>query len=97
IEFGGWDIVPDNAYEAAVRANVLESKHLDAIRPELEAIVPMKGVFSQEAVPRLRGTHVKEVRDWADAVEQLRADIRKFKAERGVDRVVAVWCGSTET
>ena len=97
LEFGGWDIFPDNAHEAAVRAGVLERHHLDAVKEELSVIVPMKGVFYQEYVPRLRGTHVKECANKAEAVEQVRADIRKFKAEKGCDRVVVVWCGSTET
>ena len=97
IEFGGWDIFPDNAYEAATRASVLESKHLDLIKDELSAVVPMKGVFFQEFVPRLRATYAKEVTSKADAVEQVRADIRKFKADKGCDRIVVVWCGSTET
>ena len=97
IELGGWDIFPDDAYEAATRAKVLESRHLDAIRPELSAIKPMKGVFDQAFLPRLRGVHVKESRTKADAVEQVRADLRAFKKDRGVDRLVVVWCGSTET
>ena len=97
IEFGGWDIFPDDAYEAARRADVLEAPHLDAVRDELAKIRPMKGAFYPEYVTRLRGSHVKEGASKADVVEQLRDDIRRFKAERGVDRCVAVWCGSTET
>jgi myo-inositol-1-phosphate synthase len=97
IEFGGWDIFPDTAYEAASRAAVLERHHLEMVRPELEAIAPMKGVFYQEYVPRLRGVHTVDARTKAEAVEKIRADIREFKASRGVDRVVVVWCASTET
>jgi myo-inositol-1-phosphate synthase len=97
IELGGWDIFPDNAYEAAVRANVLEPRHLEAVREELSRIVPMKGVFYQEYVPRLNGSHVKSASSKLRAVEEIRADIRRFKTERGVDRVVVVCCGSTET
>ena len=97
IEFGGWDIFPESAYDAAVRAEVLDRRHLDEVKDELSAIKPMKAVFYQEFVPRLRGTHVKETWTKLDAMEQVRADIRRFKAERGVDRVVVIWCGSTET
>ena len=97
IEFGGWDIFPDNAYEAAVRAGVLEPHHLEEVREELSKVVPMPGVFYQEYVPRLRATHVKEPVSKLQAVEQIRADIRKFKADRGVERLVVVWCASTET
>ena len=96
IVFGGWDIFPDNAYEAAVHAEVLDSKHIDPIADELKAIKPMKGVFYPEFVKRLNGTHIKEGKNKAEMVEQLREDIRRFKKENDCDRAVAVWCGSTE-
>jgi myo-inositol-1-phosphate synthase len=94
--FGGWDLFPDNAYEAAVHADVLESKHLDPIADELRAIKPMKAVFYPEYVKRLNGTHIKTGANKAEMVEQLRADIREFIKNNGCDRAVAVWCGSTE-
>ncbi|AUX46603.1 inositol-3-phosphate synthase [Sorangium cellulosum] len=96
IEFGSWDIFPDNAYEAALEAKVLESAHLDAVREELAAVSPMKAVFYPDYVRRLHGPHVKSGRSKADMVEQLRDDIRSFVRSRGASRAVAVWCGSTE-
>jgi myo-inositol-1-phosphate synthase len=97
VELGAWDIFPDNAYEAALRANVLGHTHLDAARDELSAIAPMKGVFDQKFLPRLRGVHIKDATSKLDAVEQIRADLREFKHARNVERLVVVWCGSTET
>ena len=94
--FGGWDIFPDNALEAAKHARVLEDRHLEPIKSELEAVVPMKGVFYPEYVKRLHGTHVKTGATKAEMVEQLREDIRRFMKDNGCDRAVAVWCGSTE-
>lgn len=94
--FGGWDIFPDNAFETAAHAEVLERKHLDLIADELKAVVPMKGAFFPEYVKRLHGTHVKDAKNKAELVEQLRQDIRNFIQENGCDRAVAVWCGSTE-
>ena len=94
--FGGWDIFPDNLLESAKHADVLSRDHLDPIAEELAAIKPMKGAFFPEYVKRLHGTHVKEAKTKAELVEQLRQDIRDFKKSEGVDRVVAVWCGSTE-
>ncbi|HEX4474437.1 MAG TPA: inositol-3-phosphate synthase [Polyangiaceae bacterium] len=96
LDFCAWDLFPDNAYEAAVKADVLESKHLDTIRAELEAIVPKPAVFYPEYVKRLSGNHVKKAATKADMVEALRDDIRSFMAERKADRAVCVWCGSTE-
>lgn len=97
IVFGGWDIFPEDCAAAAKHAEVLESKHLDPVADEMSTIKPMKGVFFPEYVKRLHGTHIKEGKSKADLVEQLREDIRNFKKDNGCDRVVAVWCGSTET
>jgi myo-inositol-1-phosphate synthase len=96
IVFGSWDLFPDNAYEAAVTAEVLESKHLDPIKSELEQIKPMKAAFYPEYVKRLNGTHIKTGATKADIVEQLREDIRNFIKTSGASRAVTVWCGSTE-
>ena len=94
--FGAWDIFPDNAWESALHANVLERAHLDPIRDELEAIRPFPGVFFPEYVRKLDGTHVKKGATKADLVEQLRGDIRTFIRDNGCARAVAVWCASTE-
>ncbi|HTN90307.1 MAG TPA: inositol-3-phosphate synthase, partial [Sorangium sp.] len=94
--FGAWDIFPDNAYESARHADVLERRHLDAVREELERIRPMTGVFYPQYVRRLHGNHVKRGASKADMVEQVREDLRAFLRDSGAARAVAVWCGSTE-
>lgn len=94
--FGGWDIFEDNMYEAAVHAGVLEKELLDKIRPELEQIKPMPAVFDPYYVKRLHGTYIKSGETKKDLAEQLREDIRRFKTENELDRVVMIWCGSTE-
>jgi myo-inositol-1-phosphate synthase len=96
LEFCAWDLFPDNAYEAAAHANVLEAKHLDVVKEDLEKIVPKPAVFYPEYVKRLNGTHVKKAPTKADMVELLREDIRSFMKEKACGRAVAVWCGSTE-
>ena len=94
--FGAWDIFEDNGYEAAITAGVIEPEMLEQIKPDLEAITPWPAVFDQRYVKRLMGTNVKTGPHKLDLAEQVRADIRSFKAERNVDRLVMVWCGSTE-
>jgi myo-inositol-1-phosphate synthase len=96
LAFGGWDLFPDDGLESARHAAVLEGKHIDAVAEELAAVKPMKGVFYPEYVKKLHGTHVKTGANKAEMVEQVRSDIRAFRKDSGVDRVVAVWCGSTE-
>jgi len=96
VVFGGWDIFEENSYQAARTAGVLEPALLDQIKPELEAIRPMTAVFDQRYVKRLDGPNVKKGKNKRDLAEQLRADIRTFKTDNKLDRLVMVWCGSTE-
>jgi len=96
IVFGGWDIFEENSYQAARTAGVLETSLLDQIKPHLEAIKPMTAVFDQRYVKRLDGPNVKKGKNKRDLAEQLRADIRAFKKDNNLDRLVMVWCGSTE-
>jgi myo-inositol-1-phosphate synthase len=96
IVFGGWDIFEENSYEAARTAGVLDVSLLDAIKPELERIKPWPAVFDQRYVKRLDGPNVKKGKNKKDLAEQVRADIREFKREHGLNRMVMVWCGSTE-
>jgi myo-inositol-1-phosphate synthase len=94
IVFTGWDIFEDNVYESAAHAKVLEKETLEQLKPYLEAIKPMPAVFDQYYVKRLNGTHVKKGKNKRDLANQVIADIRAFKEK--VDRVVMIWCGSTE-
>ena len=94
--FAGWDIFEDDCYEAAVHAGVLEPALLEKIKDELSAIKPMTAVFDRQYVKRLDGPNVKTGTNKMDLAEQVRADIRKFKADHNLDRVVFIWCGSTE-
>ncbi len=96
VVFGCWDIFEDNAYEAAKTAGVLDKDLLEQIRPELEAIKPMSAVFDRRYVKRLDGPNVKKGKNKKDLAEQLIEDMRGFKKANGCDRLVMVWCGSTE-
>jgi myo-inositol-1-phosphate synthase len=97
IEFGAWDIFPDDAFTAATKAGVLSKDHLALVKDFLENIRPMTAVFDPGYVKKLNGPHVKRGANKMDLAEQLMADIDGFKRDRGVTRCVAVWCGSTET
>jgi myo-inositol-1-phosphate synthase len=96
VVFGGWDIFDENSYEAAKTAGVLDAELLDQIRPELERIAPMPAVFEQKYVKRLEGRHVKKGKNKRDLADQLREDIRRFKKDNGLSRLVLIWAGSTE-
>lgn len=96
VVFGGWDVYEDNVYEAASKAQVLEQSQLDAVKAELEAIQPMQAVFDRNFVKNLDGTHIKSEKTRRELADAVQRDIREFKEKNGLDRVVLVWCGSTE-
>ena len=96
IVFGGWDIFEEDCYAAAKTAGVLEPALLDQIRHELEAVRPWPAVFDQRYVKRLDGPNVKKGKNKRDLAEQVMEDIRLFKKDNNLDRLVMVWCGSTE-
>ena len=94
--FGGWDPFPDSAYEAASKAGVLEPHHLEKVKGLLSNIHPMKAAFDRAYVKKLDGTHVKKAKTKYDLAEQIKEDIQKFKKKSKAERLVMVWCGSTE-
>ncbi len=95
--FGAWDPIPDNAYESALKCGVLDKhEHVEPIADFLKAITPMPAVFDQFYVKRLEGKNVKKGKTKRELAEALRKDIRDFKAKHGCDRLVMVWCASTE-
>ncbi len=96
IAFGGWDVYTDNVYEAAMNAKVLEPALLQSIKPELEAIVPMKAVFDREYVKNLDGKHIKQAANKLELAKAVMDDIENFRDANDCNRVVIVWCGSTE-
>jgi myo-inositol-1-phosphate synthase len=96
LEFGGWDPIPDDAYETALKAGVLEKSHIDPLKDFLSGIKPMPAVFDREYVRRIDGTNVKKGANKYELGEQLREDIRNFAKTHGCDRMVMIWCGSTE-
>ena len=96
IVFGCWDVYPQNAYQAAMYAEVLKEKDIEPVRDELEQIVPMPAAFDKNYAKRLDGDNVKVGLTRWQMVEALREDIRKFKADKGCDRVVVLWAASTE-
>ena len=96
IELGCWDVYPQNAYQAAMYAEVLKEKDIEPVRDELEKIVPMKAAFDKNYAKRLDGDNVKQNLTRWEMVEALRKDIRTFKAEKGCSRIVVLWAASTE-
>ncbi|MFO7892758.1 MAG: inositol-3-phosphate synthase, partial [Longimicrobiales bacterium] len=94
--FGAWDPIPDDAYESASASAVLSEKDIESVADFLKSVKPMPAVFDPSYVKRLEGPNVKEAASKRELGEQLREDIRRFRSEHGCDRLVMIWCGSTE-
>jgi myo-inositol-1-phosphate synthase len=94
--FGGWDVFPDSAHEAAGKAGVLEERDLAPIKDFMDGVKPWPAVFDPKYVKKLNGPHVKKGKSLRDLAEQVSADIAGFKKGNDLDRLVMVWCGSTE-
>lgn len=94
--FGGWDVFPDNGYQAALQAGVLNRDHLDPVRSFLEALQPWPAVFKQAYVKNLDGPNVKPQNSHLALIEAVREDIDSFKREHQLSRCVMIWCASTE-
>ena len=94
--FGGWDPIPDNAYDSATKSGVLERAHIEPIADFLKSIKPMPAAFDKAYVKKLDGPNKKTAATKRELAEAIREDIRRFKADNELDRMVMVWCGSTE-
>ena len=96
IVFGTWDVYPQNAYQSAIYAQVLNEKDINPVKEELEKIVPMKAAFDRNYAKRIDGDNVKGCKTRWDMVIELRKDIRDFKKSNGCARIVVIWAASTE-
>lgn len=96
IEFATWDVYSANAYESAINAKVLMERDINPVKDELEAIRPMKAAFDKNYARRLDGDNVMVGKTRWEMMEQIREDIRNFRKEKGLDRIVVLWAASTE-
>ena len=96
VVFGSWDLFSDNAYEAALKAGVLEKQQLGQLKDFLEGIRPMTAAFEQKWVKNLHPNNLKTAATKMELAEQVMNDIRQFKKTSGASRLVVIWCASTE-
>ncbi len=96
LEFATWDVYPQNAYQAAMYAEVLNEKDINPVKEELEKIIPMPAAFDKNFAKRIDGDNIMHANNRWEMVEQLRKDIRRFKTEKQLERIVVIWAASTE-
>ncbi len=94
--FGGWDFFTDDMFVAATKCGVLDAAQLAPIKKELSAIKPMSAIYDANYIKNIKALNPKKGKTKMDLAEQVMADIEAFKKKNGCDRVVMLWCGSTE-
>jgi myo-inositol-1-phosphate synthase len=94
--FGGWDVFPDSAYEAAAHAAVLSPEDLAKSKKFLSGIRPMKAAFDRNYVKRLDGQHIKKAKSKYDLALEIKDDIKRFGKQSKASRLAVIWAGSTE-
>ncbi|MDP3542098.1 MAG: inositol-3-phosphate synthase [Elusimicrobiota bacterium] len=94
--FGGWDFFTDDMFVAATKCGVLDAATLAPIKKELSAIKPMPAIYDANYIKNIKALNPKKGKTKMDLAEQVMADIEMFKKKNGCDRIVMLWCGSTE-
>ena len=98
IVLGGWDINNSNLLVAAKRAKVLDVDLVKRVSSQLEGIVPLPGVYDAGFIASNQRERVNHIIEGTkqDQMEQVRKDIREFKAKHGLDKVIVLWTANTE-
>ncbi|MGI9051423.1 MAG: inositol-3-phosphate synthase [Ilumatobacteraceae bacterium] len=95
--FGAWDPFPDDAYVAAQRAGVLDAgKHVEQISDALRDVRPMPAAFDRRYVKNIDADNTMGGIDKRAMLNAIREDINRFREDKQVERVVMIWCASTE-
>lgn len=98
IVIGGWDINDANLADAMERAEVLDYDLQRQLRPRMETLKPLPSVFDPKYVAGNQTARANNVIQGSktEQMNKLRADIREFKANNGLDSVVVLWTANTE-
>jgi myo-inositol-1-phosphate synthase len=94
--FGGWDVQADDLAKAAHVHRVVEPALIEAVAGPLQRIEPWPAVADPAYCRNATGTNVVGVGPLRDRVAHVRADLRRFREQEGLDRVVVVNLASTE-
>lgn len=98
IVLDGWDISSLNLGQAMERARVLDFDLQRQVRTQLEAFTPRKAVYDPDFIAANQEARADNVIGGSkqEQLEQIRSDIRDFKAKSGVDKVIVLWTANTE-
>ncbi|QPG76321.1 Myo-inositol-1-phosphate synthase [Brettanomyces nanus] len=104
----GWDISATNLGEAMERSQVLEHDLQVQLKPEMEKIQPLSSIYYPDFIAANQNERADNCfnRDGAQGdistknkwshVEHIRGDIRKFKKDNDLNKVIVLWTANTE-
>lgn len=95
--FAGWDINADDLAAAATTHNVLTLPQFQEVSEQLQAQKPSAAICNQAFCRNIEGKNMIAAANHYLCVEAVREDIRQFKNEQNVERVVVVNLASTES
>ncbi|KAJ0427082.1 hypothetical protein BJY00DRAFT_271654 [Aspergillus carlsbadensis] len=97
---GGWDISSLNLAESMDRAQVLEPTLKQLVRKEMAELKPLPSVYYPDFIAANQEDRADNVLEGTQAswahVEKIQADIRDFKTQNGLDKVIVMWTANTE-
>jgi myo-inositol-1-phosphate synthase len=98
IVIGGWDISDMNLADAMERARVLDIDLQKQLRPLMQDMVPLPGIYDPDFIAANQGSRANNMIKGSkkEQMERVIQDIRTFKAETKVDKVVVLWTANTE-
>ncbi|KAL2392109.1 Inositol-3-phosphate synthase 1 [Exophiala dermatitidis] len=100
IVIGGWDISSMNIAAAMDRAQVLEPTLKAQVYKEMALMKPLPSIYYPDFIAANQEDRADNVLPGKKAsmahVEQLRKDIRNFKAQNNLDKVIVLWTANTE-
>ena len=96
IALAGWDLYPDDLASACRQHGVLAPAELDLVRTELESVRPWPAVGNVKFCRNVAGREGANLTSMRDQIDSLKDDLRRFKADSGVDSLVVVHLTSTE-
>lgn len=98
IVWGGWDISKMNLGDAMKRSKVIDVDLQKQLYPHMKDIVPLPSVYFPDFIAANQGERADNVLTGTkqEQMEQLRKDIKDFKAKNGLDKVILLWTANTE-
>ncbi|KAJ8128221.1 hypothetical protein O1611_g5415 [Lasiodiplodia mahajangana] len=97
---GGWDISSMNLAAAMDRAAVLEPTLKAQVKKEMSQMIPLPSIYYPDFIAANQEDRADNLIPGNKAcmahVEKIRHDIREFKAQNNLDKVIVQWTANTE-